>query len=251
MYWRDQIHIRASQVCFHVIGALLRQLTIAIHRQLGILLREVEDFRQNYNNCWPCIIAGGEHYEFKNCFSMCMLHSLRLTLSLCLDFNFTPDDAAYSLLVGDSLLPAQLTNLDFSRVVHVSIDPSVPRSADKTSSKEDDEGAAEAEVAEAEGEETDPDRVIVNARRAALSDGLLSDNELLQLFARTPRSISAYDEGLRSYGHFGSVDVKDVTFGGRAVVGEGRRGAFEPIWTSYTHVGSVHDFYPWCTVLTA
>ncbi|EEB96109.1 hypothetical protein MPER_04811, partial [Moniliophthora perniciosa FA553] len=51
-------------------------------RQAGILKREVIKFRDEENHSdWPCIVAG--------------------------DFNFTPDDPAYSLIVGDTLLPSQ------------------------------------------------------------------------------------------------------------------------------------------------
>lgn len=45
-----------------------------------------------------------------------------------LDFNLPPDDAAYALLVGDPLLPAQKQKLAASRVVHASIDPSAAMS---------------------------------------------------------------------------------------------------------------------------
>ena len=47
--------------------------------------------------------------------------------AVIVDFNFQPDDAAYSLLVGDPLLPEQSARLAQSRVVHVTIDPIVPK----------------------------------------------------------------------------------------------------------------------------
>ncbi|KAI0815101.1 Endonuclease/exonuclease/phosphatase [Irpex lacteus] len=181
-------------------------------RQVGILFREVDSFRQQLS-CphWPCIVAG--------------------------DFNFSPDDAAYSLLVGEPLLPAQVDALSFSRVVHFTIDPSVPRT-DKKAAKDEEEDGGEPQEGKDEGEseEQDPDRTIVNTRQAGPQDGLLSDDELVQLFNRAPRPISAYDEGLRDYAGVKdtSIDLKEVTFGGRVEI-SGRRGAFEPIWTSYTH----------------
>lgn len=141
-----------------------------------------------------------------------------------IDFNFPPDDAAYSLLVGDTLLPQQSANLQFSRVVHRSIDPEVPVTAPKTDDQEE-EGA--------EAAESDPDRIITNARPAGPADGLLSDEELRRLFERSTRPISAYDEGLRA------ADPKvrqGLVFGGRVKLPDERRGGFEPVWTSYTHV---------------
>lgn len=140
------------------------------------------------------------------------------------DFNFQPDDAAYSLLVGDPLLPRQAANLAFSRVVHRSVDPSVPVTAPKADA-EDEEGA--------EAAESDPDKIITNARAAAPEDGLLSDEELRTLFERAVRPVSAYDEALRNV----EPAIREgLTFGSRTEVPAERRGAFEPVWTSYTHV---------------
>ena len=162
---------------------------------------------------------------------------LTIFIDVLLDFNFSPDDAAYSLLVGDTLLPDQLSHLSISRVVHVSIDPSVSCTSDNAAAKDGEEGATQTQDQKEECEEQDPDRIIVNARPAQPEDGLLSDEELVQLFDRVPRPISAYDEGLRSYdrGKNAKVNVKEVTFGARVDIGA-RHGAYEPIWTSYTHV---------------
>ncbi|KIP12400.1 hypothetical protein PHLGIDRAFT_27244 [Phlebiopsis gigantea 11061_1 CR5-6] len=167
-------------------------------RQAGILFREVTKFRDEIGaSHWPCIVAG--------------------------DFNFAPDDASYALISGDSLLPEQLALLEFSRVVHRNIDPDVPVTAAKAT-EEEDEGA---DVAE-----SDPGIVITNARRARPEDGLLSNEELQALFQRSTRPVSAYDEGQRS----GSLDIKEgVTFQSRQTIDASRRGAFEPVWTSYTH----------------
>lgn len=143
------------------------------------------------------------------------------------DFNFGPDDPAYSLLVGDQLLPAQKTRLQNSRVVHATIDPSVPTSSAATA--EEEEGA--------ELGENDPDRIIVNARAAQPSDGLLSDTELERLYRQSETPTSACDAGLR-------VAESGLTFGSRVPIPEGRRGAFEPIYTSYTHVSPVPCLNP-------
>ncbi|KAL0951070.1 hypothetical protein HGRIS_007808 [Hohenbuehelia grisea] len=163
-------------------------------RQAGILLREVVRFQSDIHRAdWPCVIGG--------------------------DFNFAPDDPAYSLLVGDLLLPSQQTALGQSRVVHISIDPAVP--------------AAAKPPVDDDGEEGDPDRVITNARPAARDDGLLTDAELASLFSGASSPLrSAYDVGLSS----ATESVKNVPgFGERVCLPSSRRGRHEPEWTSYTH----------------
>jgi len=141
---------------------------------------------------------------------------------ILLDFNFAPDDPAYSLLVGNPLNAAQSLHLQMSRVVHMSIDPTVPPSTKKA---DDEEG---------DGSETDPDRVINNSRAAVPSDGLLSDLELTSLFANGAKLRSAYDEGQREQRASGAPD--DVcAFADRVSLPPNRLGAHEPMWTSYTH----------------
>jgi RNA exonuclease NGL2 len=166
-------------------------------RQAGILIREVLNFRQSMKlGHWPCIIAG--------------------------DFNFTPDDPAYSLLVGDPLTEAQSQRLHMSRVIHITIDPTVL----PTTKKADDE--------EGDGSEADPDRVINNSRVATSSDGLLSDLELTSLFIHGAKLRSAYDEGQRAQRDNGTPGDL-YTFGDRVPSPPTRLGAHEPMWTSYTH----------------
>ncbi|KAF9240862.1 endonuclease exonuclease phosphatase [Melanogaster broomeanus] len=166
-------------------------------RQAALLLREVVAFQESKQlHHWPCIIAG--------------------------DFNFEPDDPAYSLLVGVPLSPAQRERLEVSRVVHVSIDPSVPKSV----VKEADEGGGGEEQA-------DPDRVIRNSRDATPSDGLLSDVELCDLVQHRLRS--AYDEGQRTQRALLERKSDVATYGDRKSLPADRPGAHEPMWTSYTH----------------
>jgi len=166
-------------------------------RQAGILIREVLHFRQSMKlDHWPCIIAG--------------------------DFNFTPDDPAYSLLVGDSLTEAQSQRLHISRVIHMTIDPTIV----PTAKKADDE--------EGDGSEADPDRVINNSRVATSSDGLLSDLELTSLFINGAKLRSAYDEGQRTQRDNGTPGDL-CTFGDRVSLPPTRLGAHEPMWTSYTN----------------
>jgi len=164
-------------------------------RQAGILVREIVKFRSDLHlENWPCMIAG--------------------------DFNFSPDDPGYSLLVGDQLNAEQRDRLETSRVVHVSIDPTVPPTV-KGAPAEDEDGAV------------DPDRVITNARRAIPGDGLLSDSELVSLFSAANVVRSAYDEGLRQHKQTSPTGFQ--TFGDRMSLPRTKKGYYEPEYTSYTH----------------
>jgi len=188
-------------------------------RQAGILLRKVVKYRESSGLLsWPCFLAGGKS-------------RIHLILSEPFpddrfprpspDFNFSPEEPGYALLVGDMLTPAQEELLDGSRVVHVSIDPTVPLT-DPATAKDDEDGGAQA----------DPDRVITNARVASPADGLLNSSELLDLFAVTtlrPRSL--YDEGQRLLDSPRPVP----RCGERMGLPPYKRGAYEPEWTSYTH----------------
>ncbi|KAJ4486252.1 Endonuclease/exonuclease/phosphatase [Lentinula aciculospora] len=164
-------------------------------RQAAILKREVVQFKCSIGNGdWPCIISG--------------------------DFNFTPDDPVYSLVVGDPVLSVQEEKLNSSYVVHTTIDPTVAAGASKVD-ENDEEGA-------------DPDKVITNARAAQPADGLLSLSELIDLFSDPPLK-SAYDIGLREY--MESLDESNKptrTFGDRVTIPSSRRGRYEPEWSSYT-----------------
>lgn len=142
------------------------------------------------------------------------------------DFNLTPEDPGYSLLVGDAITPSQEELLALSRVVHASIDPDgVPITELKKTKNEEDDGA-----------EQDPDRIIVNARMATSSDGLLSTEEFVETVLQlgSARLRSSYDEGLEIAKTSGSSDFP--TFGDRVTsVSPTRKGKYEPEWTSYTH----------------
>lgn len=99
------------------------------------------------------------------------------------------------------------------------MDPSVPLTGSAETTNED---------------ESDPDKVITNAREALPADGLLSSPELVELFDVPTRPRSMYDEGQR-------LLVEKETSGPILRCGERlglpvhRRGAYEPEWTSYTH----------------
>ncbi|KAH8998879.1 Endonuclease/exonuclease/phosphatase [Lactarius hatsudake] len=133
------------------------------------------------------------------------------------DFNFHPGEPGYALLAGDALTPAQERLLAKSRVVHVSVDPSVPLTASAETNEDD---------------ESDPDRVITNAREAIPTDGLLSSPELVELFAVPTRPRSLYDEGQRLLEKTSSSILR---CGERLGLPVHQRGAYEPEWTSYTH----------------
>ena len=172
------------------------------------------------------------------------------------DFNFQPDNAVYSLIAGDPLLSWQHQTLAHSRVVHMTIDPSVPyndptpitdegEDTAHTQAGTKDSGNGEAE-GESGGDQSDPDRVIVNARPAQAEDGLLSDEELVELFASPGgrRPISAYESGFRALRarRDATFNVDELVFGGRVQMPQGRRGAHEPVWTSYTYVSGLVSF---------
>jgi RNA exonuclease NGL2 len=186
-------------------------------RQLGILLREALKFRATTAfektslsgaTSWPILLAG--------------------------DLNFAPSDAAYSLLLQDTVMPFQEASLQFSRVVHRSIDPSVPDNRPKQGSSKDEDEGGDGEEGQ-DQEEQDPDRVIFSARQALPDDALLSTPQLVDLYsaARGLSVQSAYNDGLRAVRQLGKQKVR--VFGDRVDVGEGRQGGYEPEWTSYTH----------------
>ncbi|KAJ3920688.1 Endonuclease/exonuclease/phosphatase [Lentinula edodes] len=170
-------------------------------RQATILKREVVRFKQSIgHDDWPCIISG--------------------------DFNFTPDDPVYSLIVGDPVLPVQEEKLRPSYVVHTTIDPVVATGASETTDGNN----------ENEEEGADPDKVITNARAARPVDGLLSLSELKNLFLSSgPPLKSAYDSSLRGYlESFSESNKPTRTFGDRVSIPSSRLGGYEPEWTSYT-----------------
>lgn len=143
----------------------------------------------------------------------------KLTLTGDPDFNFAPDDPAYSLLVGDPLLPDQEARLISSRVVHASVDPTIATTAKAISD-------------EASGQEgSDPDKIITNARPATPADGLLSVAELVEMFSKLPLLRSAYDEGLERI----ATSDRPPTFDHRVPITSPRHGRNEPEYTSYTH----------------
>ncbi|KAH8835155.1 Endonuclease/exonuclease/phosphatase [Flagelloscypha sp. PMI_526] len=161
-------------------------------RQALILLREVRKLQQELSVDWPCIIAG--------------------------DFNFDPADPAYALLRGVPLTTAHKQALDTSRVVHHSVDSTVPITYTK---------------GEQEGDEVNPSRQITNARRAEPKE-LLSDEDFIALATSSGPVRSAYDEGFRSLFNT-SLLPEGTVFKDRASMPTATLGAFEPCYTAYAH----------------
>lgn len=201
--------------------------------------------------------------------------------------------------MGAALSPTQVTDLESSRVVHVSIDASAANTVGAVTAgdDDDDEGGGGATAAtqpkEEYGDEEKASRQIPNARPAVAADGLFTTPELLALFPppqptsssgpsqQTPHSIrSAYDTAMR---HPALASEHDNIFSGRPALppgsgpgpagpsfpgepprepataeevaavekeererrlresgvntqeGTGVKGAYEPMWTSFTH----------------
>lgn len=131
-------------------------------------------------------------------------------------------------MVGDPVLSVQEERLRPSYVVHTTIDPNPTVTAES--------GKAPGDENQAEEEGADPDKSITNARVAQPADGLLSLEELSELFSQSgPPFSSAYDRFLRGYlESFSNSDKPTRTFGDRVIIPSSRRGGYEPEWTSYT-----------------
>jgi len=162
-------------------------------RQAGILLRAVQAFRESLGNQshWPCVIAG--------------------------DFNCSPEEGTYRLMVGEKLSSSQIEKIENSRVVHASVDTLFSTASDETKTVP-------------VNEEGDPDRVITNARRCLPHDGLLSVSELEHHFQQFCHVRSAYSEASR----FSSMPGIDC-LGPLSNMTENESGFFEPVYTAYAH----------------
>ncbi|KAF8605354.1 Endonuclease/exonuclease/phosphatase [Ceratobasidium sp. AG-I] len=188
-------------------------------RQVGILRREALRFRTQHGTPHSSIILAG-------------------------DFNFQPDEAAYALLRGTPLTPDQYIQLDSSRVIHVSLDPSVPRTPRTGKDADDDDEAAGAGAAPRpdlkkgkDGEEEEAEPVVAtkikDSRPAVPADGLLTNEEMVQLFAVGGETRSTYDEILSRCA--GSTGEADNVLVARDPAMQGRKGSYEPMWTCFTH----------------
>ena len=108
---------------------------------------------------------------------------------------------------------AQVAKIEGSRVVHISLDPTIV--------------AGSANTVDEEG---DPDRVIKDARRCSSRDGLLTACELEHLFEQLPKVRSAYGQANEE------LDMDRVKcFGHSNNLTEKQSGFFEPVVTAYAH----------------
>jgi RNA exonuclease NGL2 len=139
-----------------------------------------------------------------------------------LDFNSQPAEALYALLVGEPLTQSQIASIESSKVIHVSVDPSVSAAPPTTASRAffpvkasasssnpafDSTSTSTFQVESSanstplldqeQGEAVDPDRAFTNVRNARESDGLLAVPELEALYAQFSTLRSAYDSGFR------------------------------------------------------
>lgn len=179
-------------------------------RQAGILMQESLSFRKKLKLLhWPSIIAGG----WDSGFSLLDHQCSNLWTWFGADFNFSPADPEYSLIVGDSLLPEQESRVEQSRVIHQTIDPNV-----KTTIASESAG--------------DPDKVIQSARAALPEDGLLTSNELASLFSASV-SCSAYDNAMSIALSTAPEEIKPLPQL-YSSISPARRGRYEPLYTAYT-----------------
>ena len=144
-----------------------------------------------------------------------MFYKLYILLGRISDFNFTPSDAAYTLTVGDTLLPEQEAMISSSLVIHSSVDASVG-----------------ANTLDNDSEDIDPDRVITNARQAESHDGLLTISQFIAWFSLLPNLRSAYNDGLLEVSKLSDTLP---SYASRVNLPPGRLGSHEPAYTSYTH----------------
>ncbi|CAE6522661.1 unnamed protein product [Rhizoctonia solani] len=186
-------------------------------RQAGILKREAIRFRDEHGDSRSSIIMAG-------------------------DFNFQPNEVGYALLRGEDLTPEHYSELESSRVVHLSLDPTVPRTPRTGTDADDDDEAAGAGAAprpdlkkdngEEEAEPVVATR-IKDARAAVETDGLLTNQEMLELFGTDEGARSAYDEILGRSAE--STGEGDNIISARDPSMKGRKGANEPMWSCFTH----------------
>jgi len=113
------------------------------------------------------------------------------------DFNISPDDPAYAILLGSPLTEEQRSVLNTSLVIHATVDPSIQRAHEKrpidVDSDEEEEGEGQTTgQTQTEAQEQSASALPPNTRRAELRDGLLSEQEL-RAMARLvlPRHVDA------------------------------------------------------------
>lgn len=189
-------------------------------RQTALLLREVQALRKQVAQpSWPCFVIGG---------TSLLLTAPSSRLNRFADFNFAPIDPAYAMIVGAPWSLFHEVEVSNTRVIHVSIDPSIKSSA--VPADDDEGGGGEAESQK----ESDPDRIITNCRTPRETDGLLTLEELRELRPRAHLR-SVYDEALRKLASTGQMLPIPIFAERPNGPPTTELGAYEPMYTSYTH----------------
>lgn len=187
--------------------------------------------------------------------------SFNLTNDGCnADFNTQPIELPYALLHSLPPTPRQISGLQHSSVIHATVDklhdpdyfnPTYTRSTPGAIKIIADKAAEDEGVKEGNAKETDPDKVIRNARPAELDDGLASLGDLQRLYeGEAVRSAYGTSAGLVEgmEGEYYSARLPEVQDGTAEVVVEHqgdvearavgtyeervKRGDFEPIYTN-------------------
>lgn len=210
-------------------------------RQIFMLLRALKRFRDDVNPDWPVFAAGGTSDN--------TVKSFEILINYILDFNTSPSEPAYKLMVDPSGLldKGHFDQINNARVVHTSRDKVedhieatlAAEAAKQTAAIEETSsgpaefvgvGIGEDDEKEEAGESQGEPGLPKNSRRPTEEDGLLSGEELQKLALDVLRY-----RGLQSlYGTSGWVgpEQKELSYGGRG--GQGEEGKDEAAWTSFT-----------------
>lgn len=210
-------------------------------RQIFMLLRALKRFRDDVNPEWPVFAAGGMSRQYRQVLSE--------SDHFILDFNTSPSEPAYKLMVDPSgrLDKGHLEQINNARVVHTSrdkvedhIEATLTAEAAKQTAAVEEAASGPAEFVgvgigeddekEEAGESQGEPSLPKNSRRPTEEDGLLTGEELQKLALDVLRY-----RGLQSlYGTSGWVgpEQKELSYGGRG--GQGEEGKNEAAWTSFT-----------------
>jgi hypothetical protein len=206
-----------------------------------MLLRALKRFRDDVNPDWPVFAAGGTSDN--------TVKSFEILINYILDFNTSPSEPAYKLMVDPSgpLDKGHFDQINNARVVHTSRDKVedhieatlAAEAAKQTAAIEETSsgpaefvgvGIGEDDEKEEAGESQGEPGLPKNSRRPTEEDGLLTGEELQNLAL----DVLSY-RGLQSlYGTSGWVgpEQKELSYGGRG--GQGEEGKDEAAWTSFT-----------------
>lgn len=226
-------------------------------RQVAVLLREIELFRENANGgelaSWPCFFAGGESFPLARSVNTAFFLT---SFEICFrsDFNIQPSEGTYRFMTGVPLSEAQKDTFNISSVIHKSLDENNLKlleaarlgqqeiedddiAEDEDDDKDDKGPSSTGETyAQPEGDE---DRVLKNTRPARDLDGLLSLDEVRKVYEKYSNKMwSVYGR------HYGSIQdetgnwfgeregPQDIKVDNETRLQRIREGYYEPAWTS-------------------